>query len=242
MKRGGRPRKDGVERNSAGRIKASVYRDLNRNARQEHKSDALEMAKWQRLKTGVLSSAVDPRLRSLLGRMFVLGNPQPIDAQMFTAGARLEQLLFTYDVRVLNLYRGVQAQNLARERGLSLAEEDTTLAKEAANAYATIMTVLGSHPSRTFDRYIGEIISAQPDAIARATFGICRNGGEDALRSPPELALAVQGLKRVAQYWGLYDDTSGRIKRWRDAETVAARAERVMVRRKRSRFRGDEDE
>jgi hypothetical protein len=229
MSRGGRPRKTGVERNSAGRIKASVYRDLSRSAKQSHKEDALEVAKWQRLKTGVLASSVDPRLRTLLGRMFVLGNPVQIDSEMFTAGARIEQLLFTYDVRILNLYRGVQAQNLARERGLSLSEEDDGRAAEAANAYATLLTVLGSHQGKIFDRFAGEITVQRPDAVARATFSLCRNGGDDALRTPREIALAMQGLKRVAEYWGLYDNMSQRIKRWRDAETVAARADRVMA-------------
>lgn len=242
MSRRGRPRRVGVPRDGAGRIMASVHRDLREQAKKEQKQDALEIAKWQSLKTEAIASARDPRLRTLFGRMFVLGEPASIDMEMFTAAARLEQLLFTYDVRVLNLYRGVQGQNLARERGLTLCEERDDLVREARNSYAIVLGVLGSHPTKVFDRDAGDIVVVRPDALARATFGLCRNGGNDSLRTPPEIALGVQGLKRLAEYWGLYDDASGRVRRWRDKETIAARADKVMAPKDAFQASEDDDE
>lgn len=228
MSRGGRPRKTGVDRGAGGRIKASVYRDIRENAKRELQKDQAEMARWQYANNEVYANGTNPAQRSMLGRMFHSADPVKIDLQMYTAGQRVRQILATYDSKVLRVRRTAQAQNIARERGRALGDEDVESIERAANEYAKLMTVLGSHKAKVFDPE-GEIIVDRPGRLAAATFHVCRDQGDASHGTDQEVALAVEGLKLLVEHWGLRDNETRRIKRWNDAETRASRIARVMV-------------
>ncbi len=228
MSRGGRPRKTGVDRGAGGRIKASVYRDIRKLAVEELKKDQLEMARWQYANNEVFSNGTNPAQRSMLGRMFHSGHRARIDVQMYTAGQRVRDILHIYDTKVLRVSRSAQAQNIARERGRALGDENVESVERAANEYAKLLTILGSHKARVFDPD-GEIVVDRPGMLANATFVVCRDQGDETHGTDQEIALAVEGLKRLVEHWGLRDNETRRIKRWNDADTRAARVARVMV-------------
>lgn len=229
MSKGGRPRRQNVPRGSKGRIMAGVYRTLRDSVKKDYKQDDLEIQKWQRFRQGFEVGRSDPRLNSLLGRMFVLGAPTRIDEAMLVAGLRLMQILFVYDHRILNLYRHVRAQDIARERGLILAEDNHEANDRARKAFALVVEILGSY-ELTIPEFGGRsILLKQPGKLARSTFAICRDGGDESHRTAAEVRDGLRGLKHLAQSWGLYDDQQARIRRWRDREAVAAREARIMT-------------
>lgn len=210
-------------------MRLRVDPELRQLTLEEWRADQREMAKWQSQKRICLERVNDPRIRTLLGRMYVLQQPVAIDGQMLAAGMRAAEVLRHYDFHVLNVYRGVRAQDLARERGRLAKEERTDLVRRAKDAYRELLIVLGAARMRQFDGYAGAVHFDKPGRLALSTFAVCREEQREVAPLRYEIELTVKGLGKLAEHWGLYAKDSTPIRSWQDAETIAARAARVLM-------------
>lgn len=227
MSKRGRPRRQDVERNAAGRIKPSVYRmgrAERRAAMDGLMNDENSLAIWRRIRDLTLSASIDARLGTKLGRMFVVSDPISISAHEFEAGLRFAQILFDYDRLVLGMHRTAQAQNLARTKGLAWTEENPKTIQRAGNALMLCLTALGG---REVTRYYKDQVEDRPvmvrDGVCAVTEALCR----DELVGDPKAAKT--GLQLLAQHFGLYDGRTERLQRWQDRYRKLPPATQEMI-------------
>lgn len=210
-KRKGRPRRSDVERDASGKISTALYRPSRaerKDAKAELERDIKSVVTWRRVKDLVHNAAIDPRMGSELGRMFVFG---VISAEQFEAGTRFGDALADYDRIYLPQRRTAQAQDLNKVNGVSLHQRDET--KERATAKSVMSRI---------DRCLGalgcEVKSASGDAlnparswppVARITTELCRG---EAIR-PVDVINAVFGLTLLVDSFGLKDSPIQRARR-----------------------------
>jgi hypothetical protein len=187
--------------------------------------DMQSVALWRRVREITSSIAVDPRLGTRLGRMFLISDPEPIDELLFEAGMRYSQLLFTYDRLVLGKIPQAQAQNLARQRGLSLSEPSTELVHLAGYKMLGCLLALGGRiiagdDERSLTNGIPRIARSSLGPAALSVEAVCRDDGFGHGSS-----YVVEGLRLLAAHFGLYDNQAQRIRRWSESGNNASCSE-----------------
>lgn len=231
MARRGRKRRDDAPRGATGRIKSQHYRSpADREAlRAQIKDDARAVRGWIVQREAARRMALDPMMGSRVGKMFVWGDPLWIDECQMEAAKRIAQIVFDYERKWLGAVSTPQAMDMAQVRGLRLSVDNEAAALRSRQLFDQLCEWLGAYRRSTFQ---GKVL----DKVDHANGRLRNSAMFNAVRTlcyeneiPADIALAVTGLEIVADALGLRENSSGRLRRWRDDETKAARAAGIMT-------------
>lgn len=217
----GRPMKASAPRDSAGKIPSSQYetperRALLRAARKEAKKaeeariqeDAGAIARWIRMREIITALSMDSRLGTLMGRMFILGQPVSITASQFEAGRRYANLLAAYDSVVLNASRSARSIDPNSTGGKALSKEPDPDMVEAI--HIDVAECRGALVQWALGRSFKRLNYQEPRHIVlNATQALVR--GED-IPVIETMQAAVAGLQALARHWNLDQVPAERIR------------------------------
>lgn len=193
--KGGRPRREGVERSTTGKVKSSEYETPaaaaeRRRVRAEERAainreieqNAIALARWERLRELIRKLVNDPLLGSPLGRMLVLGSPVAIGWPEYEAGLKFEKVQSAYDTLVLSRRRRAKAADWVSITGRGVADEPSAELIERATGQMNECRSILARRKGMYDAV--EALLADDEWEHRA-------------------ALAAEGLRLLAQFWGM---------------------------------------
>lgn len=193
----GRPKKEGVERGSTGKITTAAYLAAKAAKKAEKKAEydrnSADVVKWARMCAIIRELAFDARLSGVCGRMMLMERPARLSVKEFAASVRLYGILMDYDRLVLGLNRSIQAQNMNKAVGISCSIDAPSESVKAAAA-----------------RWIevqGVMATAGKDCPS-ATMALVREEQWEG-----RIPLAIAGLRALAQHWGISEVQESKVKR-----------------------------